>query len=831
MSVGGAAASGLASGFQMGLQATAQQDARDQRQFENDRQTAADARQANIDQRTFAQQDKTSANADDDRALAGLNAQMEDSRFQLGNLHETYRAKGQQVPDSEFQPLYAKAQDVQAQRQALLQKRVQPVIDATTQKWRDFSSRAQAGDPGSDPSALRGDDLRDYIKATTGHDLADFQSGKIGSSINDATAGLGSGNMPMVISSAGTLMGPQLRKNLGTLAPDGSQIIDKSLYALVPAPQQMQPGQQNPALAANPVQSLSSALGAVTGAQSSPVQPGGVPPLNGATGATAPPLQAGTDPGLVMPVLNVTTRQPDGTITSYHAPVTDGRGTGPDDAISGPLKTSDLMDRMGRLGVVDNWLKTPQMAGAVQEALQNKKPTTFDQAWAAVHGDPAALTGAPKNDPTSVKISAIKALADKYYHGNFSAASQALSGHMGAPDAETPPAPDAPRTAGVGNAAPAPGAPTTGEAGAVRTAVNAANPSTPAADTERTRILQGEQTKYQAALDAAKASGDPAKIKTAQSDLDSIQSELAKNNKPIAGGAAPATGAAPLPPSTVLGTAPSAKTDDQKTIDFYAAADIAGDRNWRVGLSRSKTGSALIESVKKRIPQLAEEWGITPQDYGTINGQRAALNATLKQITSRVTANEMSADKVSRDMATYESLLADGAAANYGAKFINTPINALRRQFNDPKLAQLDLAANQVGTEYERMLQGGQLSVAGLHAGAAEDAKKLVNGDLPPDAARATMQIMTREIQNAKDASHASLDSVTERLSTLGRGNQGAASGLNSGGGTSSAPRTAGVGGAPAPGSAAPGKFVEGQTYTDGKGQKARFVGGKWVPL
>jgi hypothetical protein len=107
----------------------------------------------------------------------------------------------------------------------------------------------------------------------------------------------------------------------------------------------------------------------------------------------------------VIPVLQVTTRQPDGTLTQYHAPPTDGRGTDPNATISQPLKMDALMDRMGGLGTVSKWLQTPEMAGAVKDALKDSSPTTFEQAWGMVHGDPKAFQ--TKDDPTSLKIAAL----------------------------------------------------------------------------------------------------------------------------------------------------------------------------------------------------------------------------------------------------------------------------------------------------------------------------------------------------------------------------------------------------------------------------------------
>jgi len=422
MSVGGSAATGLQAGFDMGLRATAQEDARKQREFENARHTAADQQRSDQLARANTAQDKASAEHEDDRALSGVTANLEDARYQLGALHAKYGDSP--IPDSEAKPLYEAVGQHFKTKQALLAKRYQPVVDATQQKWRDFASKAEAGQ--ADPSTLRGQDLRDFIKATTGHDLSDYANGTVGNAINDATAGVESKNMSMAVRAAGTLLGPQIKQGLGATAPDGSTIINKDLYALVPAPSSdMQPGQQAPVA---PLRGLMDMLNSATAPQAPAqgMQPGQQasvqPSAAGAAQMGAGPqpgqdpnapagsgtLTPGSDPNLLMPVLEVTTRQPDGRITTYHAPVTKGRGTDPNDELAKPLQMSELMDRMGRLGVVDNWLKTPQMADAVKEALAGG-PTSFEQAWGMVHGDPRQLSGG--TDPTSLKIAAIKKLA------------------------------------------------------------------------------------------------------------------------------------------------------------------------------------------------------------------------------------------------------------------------------------------------------------------------------------------------------------------------------------------------------------------------------------
>jgi len=707
MSVGGSAATGLQAGFDMGLRATAQEDARKQREFENARQTAADQQRTEQLTRQNTLQDKQQANADEDRALSGANASLEDAKYQLGALHAKYG--DQPIPDSEAKPLYEAVGQQFKVRQGLLAKRYQPVVDATQQKWRDFASKAEAGQ--ADPSTLRGQDLRDFIKATTGHDLSDYANGTVGNAINDATAGVQSKNMSMAVRAAGTLLGPQIKQGLGATAPDGSTIINKDLYALVPAPSQgMQPGQQAPVA---PLKGLMDMLNQSTApAPAGPPQQGMQPSPAGAAqmgagpqpGQNAPAgsgtLTPGTDPNLLMPVLDVTT------------PVTQGRGTDPNDQLAKPLQMSELMDRMGRLGVVDNWLKQPQMADAVKEALASG-PTSFEQAWGMVHGDPKALANVA-NDPTSKKIAAIQKFQKDNGIDSFEEAARQVAGKS--------------------------------------------------------------ETGVQAKLTAIDNSNlSPAEKKTAERVALGVQ----KIATPKAGSSAAGTG------STALGGASAPADTSAKAVDFWSRAVIAGDKDWQVGLSRSKTGAALIEAVKRRVPEMAGEMGLDPQDIGTARAQSAALGATMKDLTKRSEAVDLFSSKVEKDMKTFDAALTK--AGSDSPLLINKPINMLRRQFSDSDLAQLDLAAKQVGTEYERLITGGTLSVAQLHSGAQADAQKLVNGDMPPKQARAVMETMRTEMQNARDAAHESTTRISDKMRNLGRGS-GPAAGPAPGAGITGSP-------------------------------------------
>jgi septal ring factor EnvC (AmiA/AmiB activator) len=206
----------------------------------------------------------------------------------------------------------------------------------------------------------------------------------------------------------------------------------------------------------------------------------------------------------------------------------------------------------------------------------------------------------------------------------------------------------------------------------------------------------------------------------------------------------------------------------KEAVDFWARAVIAGDRDWQVGLARSKSGSQLIEAVKRRVPELAKEMGLQPQDIGTVRAQKAALDKTLKELTVRSEAIELFASKVEKDMKTFDALL-DKASLGIPT-IVSRPINVLRREFSSPELAQLDLAAKQVATEYERLITGGALSIAQLHVGAQEDARKLINGDMTPKQARAVMETMNAEMQNARAAAHESRKRVSDQMRNLGTG-------------------------------------------------------------
>ncbi len=146
---------------------------------------------------------------------------------------------------------------------------------------------------------------------------------------------------------------------------------------------------------------------------------------------------------------------------------------------------------------------------------------------------------------------------------------------------------------------------------------------------------------------------------------------------------------------------------------------------------------------------------VKPAEY---KANASSLAATQK----RADAIDLGSKKIPLDINTMLGTLDKGAAGSW--KVTNEPLNVLRTKFSDPDLRPFALAVRQVGTEYERLLTGGMLSSAQLHAGAAEDAKKILNEDMSPAEIKKTLPIMLQEIKNAKIAANQEIKEIKDRM-------------------------------------------------------------------
>ena len=216
-------------------------------------------------------------------------------------------------------------------------------------------------------------------------------------------------------------------------------------------------------------------------------------------------------------------------------------------------------------------------------------------------------------------------------------------------------------------------------------------------------------------------------------------------------------------------------------------------------ISGRKEVSAMKMDIVNRMAEKWKQDGSTPSDVQVNHDMQAALSKSLTQVQSRVTGIELGSRKIEKDIQTLDRYMQEGNADHI--RLINSRVNSLREMTSDPTLAPYALAVKQVATEYERLLSGGMLSTAQLHAGAAEDAKNILNENMDIATVQKVIPVMLREIQNGRAAANETLTDLRSQIR--------------------------GVGGAA--GAAGAGSPV--QTATNPKtGEKLQLVNGQWVP-
>lgn len=183
-----------------------------------------------------------------------------------------------------------------------------------------------------------------------------------------------------------------------------------------------------------------------------------------------------------------------------------------------------------------------------------------------------------------------------------------------------------------------------------------------------------------------------------------------------------------------------------------------------LGTRNSADRQAIINRAAEQVKEAGNELGNVPADRAGFKADSTSLGFQQKQIDSI----ERSSVKIEKDIKTLEKYIDSGTAGS--VTLVNKPINWLRKQFSDPALTEFAIAAKLVGVEYERMINGGLMSVAQLHEGAREDAKSLINEEMTPEQIRRALPVMRQEIDNAKKASYEQLDAIKGRMKTPAAG-------------------------------------------------------------
>jgi hypothetical protein len=157
-----------------------------------------------------------------------------------------------------------------------------------------------------------------------------------------------------------------------------------------------------------------------------------------------------------------------------------------------------------------------------------------------------------------------------------------------------------------------------------------------------------------------------------------------------------------------------------------------------------------------------EKGGAGSGSIVTSQAEYKADASSLSKQTTTSDAIDRGGKKIALDVDTLKKYMPAGASN--GWLHTNKAINQLKTEVQDPALGQFALAAKQVGTEYEKLLQGGALSAAQLHAGAAEDAKALLNEDMSPEKIMSILPVILQEIENGKKASADKVEEIKYRM-------------------------------------------------------------------
>lgn len=332
-SIYGAAAEGLESGFGLAMRARADERAAraaDEQRIERaqDRADTA-ARQAKADER-LATQDKERARAAERQArldeLKMLDSEFSEVGAQATALAAQYGGYAN-IPEEVKAEIAGRSKDVRSRRSALRDSFYRQSVEQTKNEAAETWSRIEAGQKRLED--LTPDDLYKSIVVQARRSADDFLRGADGKPSRveqaglDVEAGIQTGNNELIVRGANVIVEPELRVGIGAEGPDGSEIVSKSIYQLVPHPQQ---------------------------------------------------------PGLFVPILEVKVRRDDGTMGTYSAPVTEGRVGyfGNQKAMPKAIDIGAALDRVGQLQAMAGFMNTPAARKALDSASPKAKQVAAD---------------------------------------------------------------------------------------------------------------------------------------------------------------------------------------------------------------------------------------------------------------------------------------------------------------------------------------------------------------------------------------------------------------------------------------------------------------------
>jgi hypothetical protein len=322
-----AAAAGLESGFGMGMRAREQVRV-EREQVDRAGERAADraaAEQERADrQGREAKQDKRLAEADARQRrldeLKVLDMELDDLTKEGSAMYGQYGSYDK-VPEDVRSQFTGRVKDARSRRSAARRSLYEPDVQTTRREAAELASRLEAGQLTFDQ--LTPDQLYKTIQVQTKRPMSDFmrtdpsKPSLVEQAALDLEAGVQTGNRELVLRAANALLAPELKVGIGTEGRDGNEIVNKRIVQLAPHPQ---------------------------------------------------------DPNQLVPILEVKVRRDDGSVGTYLAPATEGRGVyGTDpEAVPKTISVEGAFNRVGQLSTMAAFVNRPEVRKSLETATEGK---------------------------------------------------------------------------------------------------------------------------------------------------------------------------------------------------------------------------------------------------------------------------------------------------------------------------------------------------------------------------------------------------------------------------------------------------------------------------
>lgn len=261
-----------------------------------------------------------------------------------------------------------------------------------------------------------------------------------------------------------------------------------------------------------------------------------------------------------------------------------------------------------------------------------------------------------------------------------------------------------------------------------------------------------------------------------------------------------------------MGGASSGVISDQ-AADFIAERVLSGDPDATKNMSRSQANMTKVENlVATKAKDRRIGAGQLSAAIAVVKADRTSL-ASITKMTDAAVSFEQTAS-LNFDQALK---LAPAAIPTNWGPWLNKWVENGETFFGNTDVPPYVTAMLTGANEYAKIMSG-STGAQGSTVDSRREAATLFSPYLSQGQIKAVVAVAKRDMDNRKKSLDAQVETIRSRIQAEDGG----------------APKQAEAA-APSPGEAAAkpsaGKFEEGKVYRDGKGNKARYQGGKWVPV